>query len=66
MHFDEFMTQFDSVTVCHVKNELNLLSVRSNFYKRVGKFFYFYLKKTSPLVISLSQMYKRLEATFES
>jgi hypothetical protein len=64
MHYDDFMTEFKAVTVCEVKLNLNLLSLKSNFLKNEAKFFYFDLKINSEVVVSLGQRWGKMEKSF--
>jgi hypothetical protein len=61
MHYDEFMKKFQSITVCDYAKDLNLLSHRTTFTKNVSKVFYFDLTKPSQVVVSLSQMFKKID-----
>ena len=65
MHYNEFMTYFESITVCPVYSNLNLLTYRSVFLKNKPKFFYFDLTKPGSLIISMSQMFKKLEKEYK-
>lgn len=62
MHYDQFMTYFESITVCPIYNSLNILTTRSRFLKNIPKFFYFDLTKQGKLIVTMSQAFKKLEA----
>ncbi len=60
MNYREFMQNFESITYCEIDNDINLLSIRSNFTKNKAKFFYFDLKRESPITVGMSQMFKKM------
>lgn len=61
MPYDEFIRYFRELSIGYLQTGHNILSLRSEFTKNQGKFFYFDLKVKSEIIVALSQKIKRME-----